>query len=114
MGNSRSIQDRHIRIIAGSEIYVDWEDFLWEPNDWTEPIAEALALEQGIGKLSEIQWEIIRFMRNFYFYEGRSPMNKELKAGTGHSIQQLEALFPGGIRLGARRIAGLPNPKACL
>ena len=30
------------------------------------------------------------------------------------SLLEVEALFPGGIKYGARRIAGLPNPKACL
>ncbi len=29
------------------------------------------------------------------------------------TLQELEGLFPGGIRMGARRLAGLPNPKTC-
>jgi len=40
-------------------------------------------------------------------------MNRDLKAGLGISLLDLEALFPGGIRHGARRIAGLPNPRSC-
>jgi sulfur relay (sulfurtransferase) DsrC/TusE family protein len=29
-------------------------------------------------------------------------------------LLEIEKLFPGGIKYGARRVAGLPNPKNCL
>lgn len=108
------MRDRHLRHIAGRDIYFDWEGFLWDPYDWSEAVAEALALESGIPALDETQWRVIRFMREFYFYHGRAPMNRDLKSGTGMTLMALEGLFPQGIRLGARRLAGLPNPKACL
>lgn len=107
-------RDRHLRTIAGRDLYFDWEDFLWDPRDWDETIALALAREMGLADLDAVQWRVIRFMREFYFYHGRSPMNKDLKTGTGLSLMALEKLFPRGIRMGARRLAGLPNPKACL
>ncbi len=107
-------RDRQLRNIAGRDIYFDWEDFLWDPQDWSEDVAMALALEMGMTELDEKHWQVIRFMREYYFYHGRFPMNKDLKAGTKMSLLELEALFPKGIRLGARRLAGLPNPKACL
>jgi TusE/DsrC/DsvC family sulfur relay protein len=110
----KTTRDRQLRLIAGRKIYFDWEDFLWDPNDWDEAIADALALEMGIETLNEIQWRVIRFMQEYYFHHGRSPMNKDLKKGTGLTLMELEALFPRGIRLGARRVSGLPNPKACL
>ncbi len=100
-------------IIAGREILLDNEGFLWHAGDWTEEIAEALALELGIGRLDEFQWIVIRFLRDYYAYHGRAPMNRDLKAGLGINLMDLEALFPGGIRRGARRIAGLPNPRSC-
>jgi tRNA 2-thiouridine synthesizing protein E len=112
--DDQTTRDRRLRKIAGCDIYFDWENFLWDPNDWSEPIADALALEMGIETLNETQWKVIRFMRKFYFHHGRSPMNRDLKQGTGLMLMELEALFPLGIRLGARRVAGLPNPKACL
>ena len=64
--------------------------------------------------LDEVQWRVVRFMRAYYGHHGRAPMNKDLKAGTGLSLLELERLFPDGIRLGARVLAGLPNPKTCL
>jgi len=100
-------------IVAGREILLDSEGFLWHMGDWTEAIAEALASELGIGKLGDEQWAVIRFLRDYYAYHGRAPMNRDLKAGLGISLMDLEALFPGGIRRGARRIAGLPNPRSC-
>lgn len=107
-------RDRSLRTIAGREIYFDWEEFLWDPHDWSEEVATELAREMGQGELDEAQWKVLRFMREFYFYHGRAPMNKDLKVGTGLTIMELEGLFLRGIRLGARRLAGLPNPKACL
>lgn len=107
-------RDRRLRRIAGREIYFDWEDFLWDPDDWSEAIASALAQESGMAGVDETQWSVIRFMREYYYHYGRAPMNKDLKKGTGMTLLQLERLFPDGIRQGARRLAGLPNPKACL
>jgi dissimilatory sulfite reductase related protein len=107
-------RDRHLRTVAGHAIYFDWEDFFWDPQDWNEAIALALAAECGMDGLAEIHWRVIRFMRDFYFSQGRAPMNQDLKKGTGLSLMELEALFPQGIRNGARRLAGLPNPKACV
>ena len=109
-----SSRDRYLRSVAGREIYFDWEDFLWDPQDWSEAIALALSQEMGMDGLNEIQWKVIRFMREYYFYHGRAPMNRDLKSGIKMTLMELEALFPKGIRLGARRLAGLPNPKACL
>ena len=112
--SSPSGRDRQLRNIAGRDIYFDWEGFFWDPEDWSEEVAAELARESGITAVNESQWQVIRFMREFYFYHGRAPMNKDLKEGTGMSLLALESMFVQGIRLGARRLAGLPNPKACL
>lgn len=114
LGSSPSGRDRQLRHIAGRDIYFDWEGFFWDPEDWSEEVTAELARESGIALLDELQWQVIRFMREFYFYHGRAPMNKDLKEGTGLTLITLEWMFPQGIRLGARRLAGLPNPKACL
>jgi dissimilatory sulfite reductase related protein len=105
--------NQRFRTIAGRKILFDREGFLWNAEDWTEEVARVLAAECGIETLSEPQWRVIRFMRDYFFYHGRSPLNRDLKAGVGMSLLELEALFPGGIRGGARRVAGLPNPKSC-
>ena len=99
--------------IAGREIAVDQEGFLWYVEDWTEEVAEALASECGIDKLSDTQWLVIRFLKEYFSYHGRAPLNRDLKVGVRMSLMELEALFPEGIRRCARRVAGLPNPKSC-
>lgn len=113
-GSTASTSDRQLRNIAGRDIYFDWEGFFWDPKDWSESVALVLAAEMGMEVLEERCWTVIHFMREYYFYHGRAPMNKDLKQGTGMSLLELEGLFPLGIRRGARRLAGLPNPKACL
>ena len=77
-------------------------------------IAAELASESGIERLDETQWRVIRFLREFYGREGRAPMNRELRVGIGLSLVDLERTFPEGIKRGARRLAGLPNPTTCL
>jgi len=105
---------RGYRTILGRRILFDEEGFLWQPSDWDEDIARVLAQESGLESLDEKHWRVIRFMRDFYCYHVRAPLNKQLAKGTGMSMLDIESLFPGGIKNGARRIAGLPNPKACL
>jgi len=74
----------------------------------------ALAEEAGLKDLSESHWAILRFLREYYFQNGRSPLNRQIKEGTGISLMEMEALFPNGIKYGARRLAGLPNPRNCI
>ena len=112
-GSTAPIVRQAFRVIAGKRVLVDNEGFLWHPEDWTEEIAVELAAECGIEKPNDPQWRVVRFLREYFFYNGRAPLNRDLKAGLGMSIMELEGLFPGGIRHGARRIAGLPNPRTC-
>lgn len=106
--------EQKYRSVAGLVLLFDEEGFLWEPAQWTEAVAEVLAGESGIPNLGEKHWLVIYFLRKFYFANGRAPLNRELKLGTGLSIMEIDALFPAGIKKDGRRIAGLPNPKACL
>jgi len=117
-GAGQAVQDKdpfnqEVRILAGREITFDADGFFWDPDRWSEEVAEALARETGITALSETQWMILRFLRGYYFENGRSPLNRQIKQGTGISLMEMETLFPGGIKYGARRLAGLPNPKNC-
>ena len=104
---------QNFRIIAGKRVLVDKGGFLWHPEDWTEEVAVALASECGIEFLSDGQWRVIRFLRDYFSYHGRAPLNRDLKAGLGMTLMEIERIFHGGIGRNARRIAGLPNPKAC-
>ena len=105
---------RIYREIAGRRVLFDNEGFLWSVDDWSEDLAEALAAETGLETLSETHWRVLRFLREYYGHNGRAPLNRQLVAGTGMPLLTLEGLFPDGIKRGARRLAGLPNPKTCL
>ncbi len=83
------------------------------PAQWTEEIFEVLAHEAGIEEISEKHWAVVRFIRKFYTERGTPPLNHHLKVGTGFSLTELETLFPGGIKDGARKLSGLRGPKAC-
>jgi len=111
---AETARSRALRTVAGRPVYFDDEGFFWDPDDWSDEAAEALAREVGIDRLDEVQWRVLRFMRAHYAHHGRAPMNRELRAGTGLSLLELERLFPDGIKMGARRLAGLPNPQTCL
>ena len=91
---------RRPRQIAGRIVTFDNEGFLWTVDDWSEDLAAALAVET--------QWRVLHFLRQYYHENGRSPLNRALAAGTEMPLLRLETLFPGGIKQGARRLAGLP------
>ncbi|MFH1135143.1 MAG: TusE/DsrC/DsvC family sulfur relay protein [Pseudomonadota bacterium] len=102
-----------VRRIDGREVVFDGEDFLADPDAWSESLALALAREAGLPGLDDVQWRVVKFLREYYYTHGRAPLNRQLREGAGLSLLELESLFPGGIQRGARRLAGLPNPKTC-
>jgi tRNA 2-thiouridine synthesizing protein E len=104
---------QQVRIIAGREIVFDSEGYLLDPTQWTEGVAQDLARESGLTIMSDTHREVIRFLREYYLQNGRAPLHRQLKSGTGLSLMEIESLFPGGLRHDARRWAGLPNPRSC-
>lgn len=102
------------RELDGRPIRFDAEGFFEDPDDWSEPVARELALESGLPHLTEEHWRVLRFLRDYYYQNGRAPLNKQLRTGLGMPVGDIQALFPDGIKHGARRLAGLPNPKSCM
>lgn len=84
------------------------------PQDWSPGLASLLAGEEGLAALQEAHWKVMGFLRDYYLSRGKAPLNQELRQGCGLSLLEMEALFPGGLKQGARRLAGLPNPRGCL
>jgi tRNA 2-thiouridine synthesizing protein E len=75
---------------------------------WSEPLAEAIAQDVGVGALSEAHWKIVRAMREQYAKLGVAPSMHRVCHDAGIERQQVNDLF--GYCLVAWRIAGLPNP----
>ena len=94
----------------------DAEGYLVEPTDWTEQVAEALALQEGV-PLEEDHWDVIRFMRGFYEEHQIAPdaryVIKHLAERLGKTARnRLFELFPYGYVKQACKIAGMKRPRA--
>ena len=84
-------------------------------DEWSEAIAEKLAIEEGL-KLTDDHWEVIRFLRDYYKNNGLADSARALL----HVLEQryqaqggrkyLYQLFPKGPIRQSSRIAGLPVP----
>ncbi len=103
-----------IRAIPGRNLLLDTEGFFKDFDDWSEEIFGLLAKEAGLSQIEDQHLRVIRFLREFYSINRRAPLNRQLRQGTGLRLLEIEKLFPGGIKFGARRLAGLPNPKDCV
>jgi tRNA 2-thiouridine synthesizing protein E len=89
-------------------------------DDWNEQMAEVLAEMEDI-TLTEDHWEVIRFLRKFYFEFGIAPMVKLLRKhmrqhlGNEKSSRDfLYSLFPKGPARQGSLIGGLPEPQGCI
>lgn len=89
-------------------------------EDWNERLAQCLAEREDI-TLTDDHWEVLQFLRRFYFDYGIAPMvhllRKHMQAHLGSersSKEHLYKLFPGGPARQGSRIAGLPDPQGCI
>jgi dissimilatory sulfite reductase related protein len=112
-GDAGAGRGRCVRAVAGREIAFDDEGFFESFEDWSDDVFEELARASGVAPVTDRHRQVIRFLREYYAYNGRAPLNNQLRKGTGMSLLELDDLFPEGIKMGARRLAGLPNPKTC-
>lgn len=107
-------------IVEGAEIAIDKEGYLLDLDDWSEPVAQALAQAEGLDLQNE-HWEILRLLREFYQEFQLSPATRPLiryvalKLGPdkGNSMH-LNRLFKGTPAKLAAKLAGLPKPSNCI
>ncbi len=85
------------------------QGFLEDFGQWCELFANQLSVEWNLPHgLTEKHWEVIRFLRNYYATTNNIPNVYEVCQAHRLDLDDLTALFPGGYRRGACRIAGLP------
>lgn len=104
----------------GKKIPVEAKGNLSNMADWSELLAFYMAKKEGI-ELTPAHWEVINFLRSFYFKYGQTPMVRlliktlrdELNPDKG-SKEYLYKLFPGGPSRQGSRFAGLPEPQGCI
>jgi tRNA 2-thiouridine synthesizing protein E len=88
--------------------WFDEDGFLAESEHWTPGLAEQLAREAGIPRLSAKHWEVIHFVRGRYFSIGALPVMRLVCRAAGLDPSQAHQLFSSCRSLWL--IAGLPNP----
>jgi tRNA 2-thiouridine synthesizing protein E len=83
---------------------------------WSREIAQRQARKEGLGELSESQWQVIRTLRNLYRKNGRAESARQLirllekdfaKEG---GRRYLYEMFPQGPVTQGSRLAGVPTP----
>jgi TusE/DsrC/DsvC family sulfur relay protein len=92
----------------------DAEGFFVDPDQWTPAMADAIALENGIGELTDRHWQVINFMRKAYVENGTAPSTRTLGKASGVPIKELYQLFPKGPAKLAAKIGGIPKPRGCI
>ena len=100
--------------VAGVTVDVSDDGFFTNPEQWTEAMAQELAMADGIETLTEQHWKVIRFMRDEYFAKGTGPTVRVLGKTSGVTVKELYQLFPKGPAKIAARIAGIPKPRGCI
>ena len=100
--------------LGGTEINVDDEGFIQEPEKWNQALAEDLAKIENAFPLSEDHWKLINYLRDYYLKFGIAPPVRMVVKQTGFDLKYIYKLFPGGPANGACKVAGLSKPTGCL
>ncbi|WDY59816.1 TusE/DsrC/DsvC family sulfur relay protein [Pseudomonas sp. PSKL.D1] len=106
--------------VGDQSIALDKDGFLVDLQDWSQPVAEALAERESIALTPE-HWEILDVLRQFYAEYQLSPATRplikytalKLGADKGNS-PHLNRLFNGTPAKLAAKLAGLPKPTNCI
>lgn len=106
--------------VGGKSIEVDEEGYLTNRDDWTDDVAGAIAVAEGI-EMSENHWEVVNFLREYYDEYQIAPAVRVLTKAIGKKLgpdkgnsKYLYELFPYGPAKQACKIAGLPKPTGCV
>lgn len=104
----------------GQKLTVTCTGNLLEPHRWNAELADFMAAKEGI-TLTPDHWEVLNFLRSFYFEFGITPMVKILMNHMATELgmerasrEHLYRLFPKGPSRQGSRIAGLPEPQGCI
>ena len=104
-------------VVGGKELEVTETGFLVNLDEWNEPIAEALAEQDGL-KLEQRHWDVVNYLRDEYFnnHENQPNTRSMVKAmgklwGEKVDTKTLFDLFPGNPSKQAGRVAGLPESR---
>jgi len=106
-------QDKTYKISRYGNLLEDYQEA------WNEDLADYMAKKEDV-LLTDEHWEVIHFLRTFYFKYGLTPMVKLLvkymRQQHGERITEdyLYQLFPQGPSRQGSRISGLSEPQGCI
>ena len=104
--------------VEGNEVPTTATGFLENIEDWSEAVAEVIAVEEQV-ELSQRHWDLINHLRDEFINNGgNQPNTRNLvkamsKAWDDRSVnaKTLYDLFPGDPSKQGGRIAGLPESR---
>lgn len=106
--------------VNDTQIETDKEGYLLHHQEWTKDVALAIAEKEEL-ELTELHWEVILFVREFYEEYKTSPAIRMLVKAISQKFgpekgnsRYLQRLFPNGVAKQATKLAGLPKPAKCL
>ena len=97
---------------AGVSVEVNEEGYMTDHSQWTEDIAKAIAVEEGL-ELSDGHWKVINILHEQWKAKGQLPTIRGLKK-LGVETKVLYELFPNGPVKKASKIAGYLKPASCV
>ena len=103
-----------MRDFAGTQVEVDEDGFIADPQVWNDTIAGILAGDEEVETLTEDHWKVVKYIRDYYLKFGIAPMIRKLCKDSGYDLGTIYELFPSGPAKGACKIAGLPKPTGCV
>ena len=101
------------KTIAGTEVDVNEEGYLTDMSQWNEAIAAAIAVEEGIGALTEAHMKVVQYLREQQSKGAALTIRSMGKSGVV-TTKELYDLFPGGPLKKSSKIAGIPKPVGCI
>ena len=106
--------------VNGKSYETDEEGYLSDLSLWTEDIAKALAVSEGL-EMTDSHWEVVKFLREYYEEYQIAPAVRVLTKAIGKKLgkdkgnsKYLYELFPYGPAKQACKVAGLPKPTGCV
>jgi dissimilatory sulfite reductase related protein len=100
--------------LGGTEIEIDEDGFIQEPDKWNKEVAEDLAKVEQAFPMGDDHWKLVNYLRDYYLKYEIAPPIRMLVKQTGIDLKTIYQLFPGGPAKGACKVAGLPKPTGCV
>ncbi len=106
--------------VNGNTIELSEAGWLLNLEQWSEELANEIAVNEKVPELTDEHWDIIKMAREFFEENGTvaeprvfSKMMKKQFGADRSSQKYIYSLFPTGLIKCANKIAGLPRPKGC-